>query len=113
MMAEGVRSYAGDCSRVCRKLGLEVSHLIAGQQTHKDNVAVVGVKQRGQGAVSYATSLPDTDALITNEPGVPLSSYYADCVPLFLVDPVKLVIGLAHAGWRGTVLRIGEKRCRR
>ena len=96
-------------SRVCSKIGIAASHLIAGQQTHNDHVAVVGLEHRGRGAVSYAASLPDTDALITNQPGVPLSSYYADCVPLFIVDPVKLVIGLAHAGWRGTVLRIGEK----
>ena len=98
--------------RVCGKIGINASLLIAGQQTHNDLVAVVGAVHRGQGALSYAASLPDTDALITNEPGVPLSSYYADCVPLFLVDPVKLVIGLAHAGWRGTVLRIGEKTVR-
>ena len=96
----------------CRNIGIDASLLIAGQQTHNDHVAVVGAEHRGRGAVDYAASLPDTDALITNEPNVPLSSYYADCVPIFLVDPVKLVIGLAHAGWRGTVLRIGEKTVR-
>ncbi|ACV61962.1 protein of unknown function DUF152 [Desulfofarcimen acetoxidans DSM 771] len=96
-------------SRVCSKLGLNPVHLVAGQQTHDDLVAVVGLEHRGAGALSYASSLPGTDALITNQPGVPLSSYYADCVPLFIVDPVKSVIGLAHAGWRGTVLRIAEK----
>lgn len=49
------------------------------------------------------------DALITNQKGVTLVTYYADCTPLFFVDTNKKAIGLAHAGWRGTVGRIGEK----
>ena len=49
------------------------------------------------------------DALITNEKGVTLVTYYADCTPLFFVDTKNKAIGLAHAGWRGTVGRIGEK----
>ena len=51
----------------------------------------------------------NVDALITNEPGVTLVTYYADCTPLFFVDTKTKAIGLAHAGWRGTVGRIGEK----
>ena len=47
--------------------------------------------------------------LITNEPGVILSTFYADCVPLYFVDPVNKAIGLSHSGWRGTVGRIGQK----
>ena len=53
--------------------------------------------------------LQSVDGLVTNEPGVSLVTYYADCVPLFFADPVKRVVGLAHSGWRGTVGRIGEK----
>jgi YfiH family protein len=53
--------------------------------------------------------LAGTDGFVTNEPGVVLSSYYADCVPLFIVDPVQRVVGLAHGGWKGTVKRIGGK----
>ena len=33
---------------------------------------------------------------------------YADCVPLYFVDPVRKVIGLSHSGWRGTVGKIGK-----
>ena len=46
--------------------------------------------------------------MITDEPGVVLACFYADCVPLYFVDPVKRAIGLAHSGWRGTVHRMGE-----
>ena len=45
--------------------------------------------------------------MITNEPGVVLATFYADCVPLFIVDPVHRAIGLSHSGWRGTVNRMG------
>ena len=50
---------------------------------------------------------------MTNEPGIPLITYYADCVPLFFFDPVKKVVALAHAGWRGTVAGIGESMIRK
>ena len=53
--------------------------------------------------------MESVDALITNEPNVTLVTYYADCTPLFFVDTEKRAIGLAHAGWRSTVGRIGEK----
>ena len=45
---------------------------------------------------------------MTNEPGVCLATFYADCVPLYFVDPVKRAIGLSHSGWRGTVGKIGK-----
>lgn len=94
---------------VCRSLGMDFAKLVAGQQVHGDKVAVVTANQVGRGNQSMADALPGVDALITNLPGVPLASYYADCVPLFLLDPVKKVVALAHAGWRGTVSKIGAK----
>ena len=45
----------------------------------------------------------DIDGFVTNTPGVALVTTYADCVPIFLADPVKRAIGLSHSGWRGTV----------
>lgn len=50
----------------------------------------------------------DTDGLITDVPGIVLSTFYADCVPLYFVDPVHRAIGLSHSGWRGTVNRMGK-----
>jgi YfiH family protein len=49
------------------------------------------------------------DAQITDEPGVALTVFMADCVPVFFYDPVVKAIGTAHAGWRGTIGRIAEK----
>ena len=45
---------------------------------------------------------------MTNEPGIVLFTYYADCVPLYFVDTVKKVIALSHSGWKGTVNRMGK-----
>lgn len=90
----------------CAALGINPAHLVAAVQVHGHRVQVVGEEHKGSGAMDYSTAIPDTDALITSVPGVPLSSYYADCVPILLLDPVKVVVGLAHAGWRGTVQRI-------
>lgn len=90
-------------------LGINAAHLIAGRQVHGDHVEVVEQRDRGRGALFYEEALSDTDALVTGAPGVPLSSYYADCVPIFLLDPVKKVVALAHAGWKGTALKIGQK----
>lgn len=95
--------------RYCEALGLELADLTAGEQIHSDKVRVVTGKDRGCGAFSYDTAFPGTDGFVTNEPGVVLSSYYADCVPLFIFDPVQWVVGLAHGGWKGTVKRIGAR----
>ena len=50
---------------------------------------------------------PKADIILTNNPQVSLFMRYADCVPILLVDPVQRAIGLAHAGWQGTVESVG------
>jgi len=94
---------------ICRALGAEPAGLVAAAQVHGDRVARVTAEHRGNGAAEAESALPATDALITNEPGVLLSSYHADCVPVFLLDPVRKAIGVAHAGWKGTVLKIAAR----
>lgn len=49
---------------------------------------------------------PQGDIILTNKPGVSLFMRYADCVPLLFYDPVQRAIGLAHAGWKGAVLKV-------
>ena len=48
------------------------------------------------------------DGMVTNNPDTPLSMRFADCVPLLFHDPIQQVVGIAHAGWRGTVQGIGS-----
>ena len=63
---------------------------------HGSEVLVVDDSMNGR-------HLSKADALITDLPDTPLVMRYADCVPLIVFDPQRHVIGLAHAGWRGTV----------
>ena len=94
--------------RVAETFGKQVEDFICTDQTHTTTVLQVGKEESGYG-VTKERPYTDVDGLITNEPGVILSTFYADCVPLYFVDPVNKAIGLSHSGWRGTVGRMGQK----
>lgn len=95
--------------RICNELGVDYHKVVAGEQIHSDNIEIVTKADQGRGAVGYQDSISETDALVTNQAGVTLTSYYADCVPIIILDPVKEVVALAHGGWKGTVKKIGHK----
>lgn len=94
--------------RVAEAFGKTVDDFVCTDQTHTTTVLQVGKEECGYG-VTKERPYTDVDGLITNEPGVILSTFYADCVPLYFVDPVHKAIGLSHSGWRGTVGRMGQK----
>ena len=94
--------------RVAETFSKTVDDFVCTDQTHTTNVLRVGKAEKGYG-VTREKPYTDVDGLITNEPGVILSTFYADCVPLYFVDPVNKAIGLSHSGWRGTVGRMGQK----
>jgi YfiH family protein len=80
--------------------------MVASHQTHTTNIRRVTAMDKGKGVV-YNRDYEDIDGLITNEKGIALATFYADCVPLYFVDVQNHAIGLAHSGWRGTVNRMG------
>lgn len=92
--------------RIARHLGCDVNRMVRPCLVHGSHVHLVQEEDYGNG-VLHPSTLYDTDALITNIPGVTLCATYADCVPLFFVDQKKKVVGLAHSGWRGTEKKIG------
>lgn len=94
--------------RLCNSAGFDFDTLVASAQDHHTFVRRVGSENFGVG-ITKPRDMQSVDALITNEPGVTLVTYYADCTPLFFVDTENKAIALAHAGWRGTVGRIGQK----
>lgn len=94
--------------RFCKSAGFEYESLVASAQDHNTFVRAVTSADKGVG-IYKPKDIQSVDALITNEKGVTLVTYYADCTPLFFVDTERRAIGLVHAGWRGTVGRIGEK----
>jgi len=94
---------------VADSIGWPFEAWTCGEQVHGDRVYRVTAADRGRGRDSRETAIPDTDALMTNEKGVLLASFYADCVPLLFHDPVRGAVALAHAGWKGTVLEIAAR----
>ena len=88
-------------------VGFDPKDLVLSLQTHTTNVRLVTEEDRGKG-FTRPRYYKDVDGLITNVPGLVLATFYADCVPLYFVDPVHRAIGLSHSGWRGTVNRMGE-----
>lgn len=91
---------------LCRAAAIDPLAIVTANQVHGNHVAVVGAGDRGRGACSYRESVPGTDALVTNSPGVPLMIIIADCVSVSLYDPAAHAAGVAHASWRGTLKRI-------
>lgn len=91
------------------ELGLDLASLTLGKQVHGTRVAPVIESDRGRGQPPRFDGLPDTDGLVTGVPGLTLGIIVGDCVPLLLYDPVKHVVGLVHAGWRGTVDLIAKR----
>ena len=91
--------------RIARALEVKPENFVFTRQTHTANIRIVTEKDAGKG-YHMPLDYEDTDGLITNVPGLVLSAFFADCVPIYLVDPVNKAIGLVHAGWRGSVKKI-------
>ncbi len=94
--------------RIGNAIGVNVEDMVMSKQTHTTNVRVVTEEDRGKGVVKER-DYTDVDGLVTDVRGICLVTSYADCVPLYFVDPVRNAIGLSHSGWRGTVGKIGKK----
>ncbi|OGY21656.1 MAG: hypothetical protein A2126_01925 [Candidatus Woykebacteria bacterium GWB1_45_5] len=84
-----------------KTLGLEDPGLVKVQQIHGSKIAVVDKKDVGKG-------IKEADGLITRNKGLFLLVFVADCLPVLAFDPVEQIVGIAHAGWRGTLERAAE-----
>lgn len=88
-------------------VGYEYKKTVLSDQIHETHIAHVTEADAGTGMDGNG-GIKGMDGLITDVPGIPLMTFYADCVPLFFYDPVKKVAAAAHSGWRGTVSKIGN-----
>lgn len=93
--------------RLSAAMGFSMEDIVTSDQTHTTNVRVVTEEDRGNG-ITKPRPYTDVDGMITNVPGLVLATFYADCVPLYFVDPIRKAVGLSHSGWRGTVHKIGK-----
>jgi YfiH family protein len=104
-------SVAENFRRVCAALGTKPEGLVLSHQVHRDNVRVCTAADAGKG---YCTVRDyDADGLVTDVPGLTLTIFGADCIPILFYDPVRRVVGACHGGWRGTALDIAGKTVRR
>ncbi|MEW5718505.1 MAG: polyphenol oxidase family protein, partial [Chloroflexota bacterium] len=101
-VGDDAANVATNLHRLHAALALDATATVDASQAQADRVVVVDTRQRG-------TRIADVDALVTNAPGVPLLLRYADCVPILFFDPIHRAIGVAHAGWRGTIMRVTAK----
>ena len=93
--------------RIANVLQCNVDDIVCSDQTHTTNLRVVSRQDGGKGILT-TRDYTDIDGLLTDEPGLVLATFYADCVPLYFADTKKRAIALAHSGWRGTVARMGR-----
>ena len=90
-----------------KNLGFDPKRAVLSRQVHSDIVAKAELSHAGAGL--YGPPMPDCDALITNEKGLALVIFTADCTPILFWDPVTGAVGAAHAGWRGTAKAIAAR----
>ena len=98
-----------------QSLGLVPENMVKTIQKHTSKVRVVTEENRGEGVVRPICGIVDGeeategyDGLITNEKKLLLCTVEADCVPVYLLDTEKKVIGMVHSGWKGTVKKISK-----
>ncbi len=91
----------------CNALGFDMNKIVRTKQVHKNEIEIVSEKDVA-GEKFKEEVIKTADGLVTNVPGIILSTRHADCSAIFMIDPVLKVVGLAHAGWRGTVAKIAK-----
>jgi YfiH family protein len=95
--------------KLSKKIGFPTAQWVCSEQVHGHHIKKVSRNEQGKGVFNYAEGIPSTDGFYTDEPNLLLTACYADCVPLFFFAPERNMIGVAHAGWRGTVKDIAGK----
>ena len=89
--------------KLADQLQFTVENWVGAEQTHETSILKVDSRSAGLGALDYETALKRTDGLYTKESDVLLTLCFADCVPVFFMVPDRRLIGIVHAGWKGTV----------
>lgn len=91
----------------CSAAGFDINKIVATHQTHTINVEIVTKDDVPKGAM-FDSQYSDVDGLVTNVAGAVLVASSADCILLYFYDPVKKAVGICHAGWKGTLGKIGK-----
>lgn len=87
---------------------LPIDSIVTPEQTHGSRVFKVDSTNRNLGFLDPRTRIPDTDGLITQDRSIVLMTSHADCAPIYFFNSKSNVVGLVHAGWRGTLAGIAS-----
>ncbi|MDD4688236.1 MAG: peptidoglycan editing factor PgeF [Eubacteriales bacterium] len=93
---------------ICEAIGVDHNKIVFSDQTHKKGIYIATTDDLGKG-LHRESDISDADGLVTQQKDVPLCTFYADCVPLFFLDPVKKITSAVHSGWKSTLLEIGKE----
>lgn len=93
---------------MCKTLDIPLDSLVHADQVHGDRIRTITKVDCSKG-IAKISDFSEVDGLVTSVPNIGLVTVYADCVPIYLLDPKQKIIALVHAGWRGTELRIAAK----
>ncbi len=89
-------------------LDIDVNRFVFVHQHHSDKIQKVTLNDLGKGTDSFESGV-DVDALYTYEKNVPLCIFHADCVPIFFTDETTNLVGIIHAGFKGTLIHVAYK----
>ena len=95
--------------RLATTIGIPLRSFTIGEQIHSGNVTIISEESRGKGSMNNKEAINATDAMVSSVTGICLVILVADCVPILFFDPVQRAIGVAHAGWKGTLQLIAQK----
>ncbi len=95
--------------RLAQAVGFREDGAVCAAQVHGRRVVYVDRQSAGAGYDRRETAIPDADGLITDQPGLTLWLGFADCAPVLAYDPRRGAVGIAHAGWRGTLAGIARE----
>ena len=94
--------------RLCEAIGVDLKKTVLSRQTHTTVVRKVAVEDCGKGLFRQR-DYDNVDGLMTDIPGIVLVTFYADCVPLYFLDPVHRAAAVSHSGWKGTAAAMGAR----
>ena len=97
---------------LAEQLGVDLNRFVFVHQHHSDKISKVTLKDLGKGRENFEDGV-DVDALYTYEKNVPLCIFHADCVPIFFIDETTDLVGIIHAGFKGTMIHVAYKAIQR
>lgn len=113
LLKEELEKALEDYKELGDAVGIELKNMVKPNQNHTDNIQIIGKKILEDKPDFNLKEYNQTDGLITNKKGIALGSTNADCILIYIFDPIKKVIANIHSGWKGTFQKIGEKAAKR